>query len=131
MQALKQQLRSHGVSPTHQRLEIAKVLFAQPAHLSADQIYRQVNSDGVRVSKATVYNTLGLFVARGLVREVLVDPSKVFYDSNTTPHHHIYNVASGALTDVAPTAVAIAKLPDAPAGTVVDGVDVIIRVRPE
>ena len=131
MQTLKQKLRSHGVAPTHQRLEIAKVLFARPAHLSADQIYRRVNSDGGRASKATVYNTLGLFVARGLVREVLVDANKVFYDSNTKPHHHIYNVASGALTDVSTTEVAIAVMPNAPAGTVLDGVDVIIRVRPD
>ena len=131
MDTLTQKLREHRVSPTHQRLEIAKALFEAPAHLSADQVYRRVNSDGVRVSKATVYNTLGLFVARGLVREVLVDASKVFYDSNTKPHHHIYNTASGELTDIATTEVAIASLPDAPVGTVLDGVDVIIRVRPE
>lgn len=122
-------LRTHGIKPTQQRVQIAGVLFARPQHLSADQVLEQVNERHGHVSKATVYNTLGLFSRKGLVREVIVNPTKVFYDSTTHPHHHIYNVDTGTLTDLDPVAIDIGKLPAPPHGTEIDGVDVVIRVR--
>ena len=123
-------LREHGITPTQQRVEIAQILFARPQHLSAEQVLAVVNGVGdTTVSKATVYNTLGLFARKGLVREVIVDPSKVFYDSNTSEHHHFYNVDSGTLTDIDADQLNIASLPALPEGTMADGVDVIIRVR--
>ncbi len=81
------------------------------------------------VSKATVHNTLRLFAEKGLIREVFIDPAKVFYDSNTGPHHHFFNVDSGALTDIEPDELHIPDLPDLPQGTTAEEVDVIIRVR--
>lgn len=122
-------LRSHGISPTQQRIDIAQVLFAKPQHLSAEEVLTLANSSGARVAKATVYNTLGLFAKKGLIREVIVDPTKVFYDSTTSPHHHFYNVDNGTLVDIDAGAVEVGKLPQLPPGTVVDGVEVIIRVR--
>jgi len=122
-------LVAHDIQPTQQRVEIAKVLFARDHHLSADDVLLQVNDDSARVSKATVYNTLGLFTRKGLVREVIVDRSRVFYDPNTKPHHHFYNVDTGALTDVDANQVTINDLPEPPCGTLTDGVDIIIRVR--
>ena len=122
-------LKEAGVTPTQQRIEIAQILFAKPQHLSAEQVLAIVNSDSAVVSKATVYNTLGLFAKKGLLSEVIVDPTKVFYDSNTTAHHHFYNVDSGELIDVDPSAVSMAHLPPAPEGTKAEAVDVIIRVR--
>jgi Fur family iron response transcriptional regulator len=124
-----QLLQQAGINPTQQRLEIAQILFAQPQHLSAEQVLQVVNANGERVSKATVYNTLGLFASKGLVREVIIDPNKVFYDSNTGAHHHFYNVDTGALTDIESHEVMVQKLPILPEGTVADGVDVIIRLR--
>ena len=88
---ITKRLQDKGVSPTQQRLEIAQILFARPQHLSAEEVLNIVNAQAPLVSKATVYNTLGLFARKGLVREVIVDPTKVFYDSNTTEHHHFYN----------------------------------------
>lgn len=122
-------MRQHHISPTQQRLEIARVLFARPQHLCADQVLSLVNGDKALVSKATVYNTLGLFARKGLIREVIVDPAKVFYDPTITPHHHFYNVDSGTLMDIPADAVQLGELPPLPANTVADGVDVIIRVR--
>jgi Fur family transcriptional regulator, iron response regulator len=81
-------LRGHGIGPTHQRIEIAHALFSRCAHLSADQILAIVNERNAETSKATVYNTLNLFLEKKLIREVIVDPRKVFYDPTTTPHHH-------------------------------------------
>lgn len=124
-------LQEHDIKPTQQRLQIASVLFARPQHLSADQVLDQVNKlTGAYVSKATVYNTLGLFTRKGLIREVIINSTKVFYDSTTHPHHHIYNVDTGMLMDLDANEINIEGLPTPPAGTRIDGVDVVIRVRP-
>lgn len=122
-------LQRHGIMPTQQRIDIAHFLFHQPQHLSAEAILAGVNTRRERVSKATVYNTLGLFVRSGLVREVLIDPERVFYDSNTQPHHHIYNLDTGEVSDVVAGSLQMQQLPDLPPGTAVESLDVIIRVR--
>ncbi len=122
-------MREHGITPTQQLVEIAHILFSRPQHLSAEQILALVNRDRHAVSKATIYNTLGLFVSKGLIREIIIDPTKVFYDPTTSPHHHFYNVDTGALMDIAADAVALSKLPDLPDGTVAEGVDVVVRIR--
>lgn len=122
-------MAEHDITPTPQRVEIAQVLFAQPQHLSAEQVLTKVNEGGVPVSKATVYNTLGLFARKGLIREVIVDPAKVFYDSTIVPHHHFYNVDTGGLIDIDADTVELKRLPDLPEGTTAAGVNVIIRVR--
>jgi Fur family iron response transcriptional regulator len=121
-------LAQHGIAPTEQRLEIARLLFARHQHLSAEQILAQLSRQASRVSKATVYNTLNLFAENGLVREVVIDPAKRFYDSNLDPHHHLFHTDTGRLEDVPPARIQIAELPGLPAGTEVLGVDVVIRV---
>ena len=122
-------LESHGITPTPQRIEIARILLARPQHLSAEQVLSCLKSGDLSVSKATVYNTLGLFAQKGLVREVIVDPSKVFYDSNCSEHHHFYDVDTCTLTDIDAADIDVGGLPDAPEGKTVDRVDVIVRVR--
>ncbi len=124
-------LREHGITPTQQRVEIAQYLFAQPRHVSAEQVMELVNGGRPRVSKATIYNTLNLFSRKGLVRQIIVDPTKMFYDSNIGRHHHFYNIDTGELTDVPPGTIQVDDLPELPAGTVAAGIDVIIRVRTE
>jgi len=121
-------LTRHGIIPTQQRIEIASVLFAERQHLSAEALMERVNEGQATVSKATVYNTLGLFALHGLIKEVKVDPSKVFYDSNPQPHHHFFDTTTGELTDFAPEAIEISKLPIPPDGTSMDDIEVIIRV---
>ncbi len=122
-------LERHDIIPTQQRVEIAQVLFARPQHLAAEDVLNLVNQDQSVASKATVYNTLGLFANKGLIREVIVDPSRIFYDPNTNPHHHFYNVDTGSLMDIKDEHVAIANFPNPPEGTVTEAVDVIVRVR--
>jgi len=121
-------LQKHDINPTSQRVEIARVLFARCEHLSAEDVFALVNGESACVSKATVYNTLGLFAARGLIREVIADPTRVFYDPNTTPHHHFYNTSTGKLMDIPADEVRIDVLPALPAGMRMEGVDVIVRV---
>ena len=122
-------LESGAVKPTRQRLAIARVLFARHQHLSADQVMLSANRDGAELSKATVYNTLKLFVEKRLIREVIVDPDKVFYDSNTGPHHHFYDIQTGEIIDIDAAEITVAGLPPLPEGKVAEGVDVIVRIR--
>ena len=128
-ESIAQQLRRQGITPTHQRMEIAHVLFTRREHLSADQILSLVNSRYAETSKATVYNTLKLFVEKKLIRELVVDSAKVVYDPNTEPHHHLYDVVSGRLTDLPADNIRVVGLPPLPEGTVAEGVDIIVRTR--
>jgi len=122
-------LRKQGIAPTHQRLEIANVLFSRCEHLAADQILTLVNERHAETSKATVYNTLNLFRDSGLIREVIVDPKRVFYDPNTQPHHHLYNVDTGEITDIPADDLTVSGMPELPPGMVTEGVDIVVRVR--
>ena len=127
---ISERLRGSGISPTSQRVKIGHVLFSSMTHLSADQILAAVNSKKAEVSKATVYNTLGLFRKKGLLREVIVDPTKILYDPNTTDHHHFYDIVTGELSDIDASVVSIPELPPLPSNRIFDGVDIIIRTRP-
>jgi Fur family iron response transcriptional regulator len=118
-----------GILPTPQRLEIAAIVLEKPQHLSADQIIERLRVVGSAVSKATVYNTLNLFSEHGLVKEVMVDPIRKFYDSTTHAHHHFYNVDTGELSDIPDEQVSFANLPALPAGTCRESVEVLIKVR--
>lgn len=127
---IEAKLRAHDINPTSQRIEIAQLLFSRCEHLSAEEVFSLVNGDVSRVSKATVYNTLGLFAERGLIREVIADPERVFYDPNTAPHHHFYDTTTGKLMDIPAEEVHISALPVLPDGMRMEGVEVIVRVRP-
>ena len=126
---IQTRLQQYGVTPTQQRIDIANILFAKPQHLSAEQVLALVNEHSAMVSKATVYNTLGLFAEKGLINEVIVDPTKIFYDSNTQAHYHFYHVDTGKLEDIHASAVTLDHLPELPLGTHQERVDIIIRVN--
>ena len=122
-------LQDHSITPTRQRIEIAAFLFQREQHLSAEKILAEVNTGGGhRVSRATVYNTMGLFTNKGLLREVLIDRDRVFYDSNNTPHHHIYNVDTGELSDIESDMVSVTGVPELSDGVRIVDTDVIVKV---
>jgi len=123
-------LRSRGIGLTSQRIAITRLLFARHTHLSAEDVYRLVNTEGQHVSKATVYNTLGMLAREGVIREVIADPNRVFYDPNTEPHHHFFDTRTGELTDIPADDIHLSGLPSLPSGSELEGVDVIIRLRP-
>src|SRR5262245_14055517 len=124
-------LRRHGINPTHQRIEIAHALYSRSEHLSAEQVLAIVNERHPETSRATVYNTLNLFVESGLMREVIVDPNRIFYDPNTSPHYHLYDVRTGRLTDIDASNVKVSGLPELPPGVVAETLDIVVRVRSE
>lgn len=118
-----------NIKPTSQRNEIARVMLSKSQHLSAEQVLTLVNDNGGHVSKATVYNTLNLFVEKGLIRQVIIDPAKVFYDSNTSYHYHFYNEDTGELSDFESKDMKFDPMPSLPENTVQSGIDVIVRVK--
>ena len=122
-------LKRHGINPTVQRLEIARILFARPQHLSAEQVLNTIDPAKASVSKATVYNTLNLFAEKGLVRQVIVDPNRIFYDSNTDTHYHFYNQDTGELMDLDVNEFVIDGMPEIPENTYQCGVDVIVHIK--
>jgi Fur family transcriptional regulator, iron response regulator len=125
----EQRLSDCGIRPTAQRVRIATLLLSVPQHLSAEQILASLRTAGARVSKATVYNTLNLFAAHGLIRQLSVDGSRAWFDSNVAAHYHFHDLDSGALIDVPVPAVEFSRLPSPPPGTEVAGIDLVIRLR--
>ena len=121
-------LQDYKISPTRQRVEIAEFLFQRPQHLSAEKILDGVTDAGNRVSRATVYNTMGLFASKGVVREVLIDRERVFYDSNTEAHQHLYNVDTGELIDVFDAEVNMVTGPELPDGVRIISTDIVYKV---
>lgn len=122
-------LAARGIQPTAQRIRVAELVFSREQHLTADQVIQALGRDGAKVSKATVYNTLNLLAAKGLLRLLQVDTDRGLFDSNTEPHHHFHVEATGELIDIPPGAVQFAKLPALPPGTESVAVEVIFRVR--
>lgn len=122
-------LRNVGLRPTRQRVDLASLMFVgKDHHMTAETLHRDASSAGVSVSLATVYNTLHQFTQVGLLREIVVDSGRSYFDTNTSEHHHFYFEDKGVLEDISSADVVLAELPDAPAGSKISRVDVIVRV---
>jgi len=105
-------------------------ILEKPQHLSADQVFEASNRESeTPVSKATVYNALGLFARRGLIRELRVDPDRVFYDSSTHPHHHYYNAQTQEIFDIGPDELQVQLPSELPQGMEIDTVDIVVHLR--
>ena len=123
-------LSEHGIKPTRQRVAIATHMFEKKQHLSADVILERVNSDvtTAKVSKATVYNTLKLFVKEGILKEVALDPQRIIFDTNTHQHHHILNVETGEIRDITSLNIDVSSIDEIDSNENVTGVDLVIKV---
>jgi Fur family iron response transcriptional regulator len=123
-------LRNAGLRPTRQRLALAQLLFASGnRHVTAESLHDEAVAVRVPVSLATVYNTMHQFTEAGLLREVTVDGSRIYFDTNTAEHHHFYCEDDGTLLDIAGGAIEVSSLPAPPHGAKVDRVDVIVRLK--
>jgi len=124
------QLRTAGLRPTRQRMALAHILFSQgDRHVTAESLFNEAKARRIDVSLATVYNALHDFTGKNLLREISIDSTRSYFDTNTGDHHHFFFEKSGKLQDIPSESVSIAALPDAPAGAEITRVDVIIRVR--
>ena len=127
---LAERLRHSGLRPTRQRLALAQILFAGgDRHVSAESLHSEAVAARVAVSLATVYNTLNQFKAAGLLREVAIEGSRGYFDTNTSNHCHYFLEDSGELVDAGGEDVAVVGLPQLPEGTLIERVDVIVRLR--
>jgi Fur family iron response transcriptional regulator len=123
-------LRKAGLRPTRQRLALAGLLFEGPdRHVTAEALHADAARAGVRVSLATIYNALNQFTGAGLLRQIMVDGQSAYFDTNTCDHQHFLNEDTGQLEDIALADLALANLPEAPKGTEISRVDVVVRVR--
>lgn len=127
---VRARLRAAGLRPTRQRLALATLLFAGgPRHVTAPALAREAAAAGAGLSLATVYNTLNQFTATRLLTRVAIGGELAVFDTNPVHHHHFHVAAEGRLIDVPAEAIGFARLPDAPAGYAITGVDVVIRLR--
>ncbi len=130
--ALVQRLKAAGLRPTRQRLALAKLLFEPQSggdrHVTAEQLHAEAVEESVRVSLATVYNSLHQFTTAGLLREVVVEPGRSYFDTNVSDHHHFYYEDGGRLQDIPGEQVHLEGLPRPPEGTRVARIDVIVRL---
>jgi Fur family transcriptional regulator, iron response regulator len=131
VEALRDRLRAAGLRPTRQREELAGLLFGSgDRHVTAEALHREAMLAGTQVSLATVYNTLHQFTQAGLLREVVVDSGRAYFDTNISRHHHFFNTHTHELADIHGDAIAVGRLPDAPEGTRIEDVEVVVRVTP-
>jgi Fur family transcriptional regulator, iron response regulator len=125
-----ERLRKAGLRPTRQRRALAGLLFGRPhRHVTAEAVHSEAMTAGSPMSLATVYNTMHQFTDAGLLREVALDGSRTYFDTNTADHHHFYFEDDGTLCDIDGDAIAISGVPPAPAGAKIGRVDVIVRLR--
>lgn len=122
-------LREAGLRPTRQRIALAKLLFdGGDRHVTAEMLHAEVQGAKIRVSLATVYNTLHQFTEANLLREIVVDSQRCYFDTNITDHHHFFHEKSNRLEDIPPGQIEIASLPEPPRGTEITGVDVVVKL---
>ena len=123
-------LKEAGLRPTRQRLALAKLLLeCGDRHVNAEQLHREVSETGIKVSLATIYNTLHQFTKAHLLREVVVESGRAYFDTNTRNHHHIFNQDTGELCDIPDDAISASVAPKVPKGTKIDRVEIIVRVK--
>jgi Fur family transcriptional regulator, iron response regulator len=123
-------LRGVGLRPTRQRVELANLLFkGQDQHVTAESLHEEVAGLGLKISLATVYNTLHQFTHAGLLRQVIVDAARGYFDTNTGDHQHFFLEDEGTLIDIPGEDITVAGVPHPPTGMTVDRVDVVVRVK--
>ncbi len=128
--AIIEKLRDAHLRPTRQRLALARLLFdGGDRHVTAESLHTEALSRNVKVSLATVYNTLHQFTRSGFLREVMVDSARSYFDTNTTHHQHFFCEEDRFLIDIPGEELKVVKLPQPPPGTTVTEVDIVIRVR--
>jgi Fur family transcriptional regulator, iron response regulator len=127
---VKAMLRGVGLRPTRQRMALGWILFGKgDRHLTAELLYEEASKAKVPVSLATVYNTLHQFTEVGLLRQVAIDGSKTYFDTNASPHHHFFVEGENAVVDIPGSNVLVDKLPTPPEGYEIARVDVVVRLR--
>ena len=127
---VREKLRSVGLRPTRQRVALGWMLFARGhRHLTAESLHEEALKARVPVSLATIYNTLNQFSSAGLLREIAVDGTRTYFDTNTSDHHHFIVEGDDGLIDIPESVMSVTNLPDIPEGMEIARVEVVVRLR--
>jgi Fur family iron response transcriptional regulator len=121
--------RDLNVTPTKQRLDLAKLIFAKKQHFTAADLISLADNKGLNISMATVYNTLSLLEDKGMLKTINIDNELKFYDTNLENHHHFYNTTMSTLTDIAHDRVTFAELPELPKNLEIESTELLIKVK--
>jgi len=121
--------RDLNVTPTKQRLDLAKLIFAKKQHFTASDLISLANKNGLNISMATVYNTLSLLEDKGMLKTININNELKFYDTNLENHHHLYNTTMSTLTDIAHDRVSFAELPELPKTLEIESAELLIKVK--
>jgi len=125
-----ERVRAAGLRPTRQRVELAGLLFKGPhRHVTAESLHEEAAGQEMKISLATIYNTLHQFTQAGLLRQVIVDAARGYFDTNTGDHQHFFLEEEGRLIDIPGDAISVSGVPVPPSGMAVDRVDVVVRVK--
>ena len=123
-------LQSAGLRPTRQRVALCLLLFGKgDRHLTAEMLFEEATLANVPVSLATVYNTLNQLTEAALLRQVSVDGSKTYFDTNVTLHQHFYLENNHELVDIPQPYLMLQKMPAVPEGYEISRIDAVLRLR--
>ncbi len=122
-------LKMNDITPTKQRVELAELIFKENQHFTAAELIEIAAKSGLEISQATIYNTLCLFEKKNILKTIDLQNDCKFYDTNLTPHHHVYNTSTNLLTDIKEEEINFSKLPDIPKSLVIEKTEVLIKVK--
>tara|TARA_B100001029_G_C14917755_1_gene370204 strand:+ start:204 stop:599 length:396 start_codon:yes stop_codon:yes gene_type:complete len=122
-------LKKNDITPTKQRVELAELIFRENQHFTAADLIGIASESGLEISQATIYNTLCLFERKNILKTIDLQNNCKFYDTNLTPHHHIYNTSTNLLTDIREEEINFSKLPNIPKSLVIEKTEVLIKVK--
>tara|TARA_B100000614_G_scaffold189618_1_gene170628 strand:- start:135 stop:530 length:396 start_codon:yes stop_codon:yes gene_type:complete len=122
-------LKENGITPTKQRVELAEIIFRENQHFTTADLIDTASKAGLEISQATIYNTLYLFEKKNILKTIDLQNDCKFYDTNLSPHHHIYNTSTNLLTDIREEEINFSKLPNLPKSLVIEKTEVLIKVK--
>ena len=122
-------LKKNNISPTKQRVDLAEIIFREKQHFTAADLIEVVAQTGLKISQATIYNTLCLFEKKNILKTIDLQNDCKFYDTNLSPHHHLYNTSTNILTDIKEEEINFSKLPNIPKSLVIEKTEVLIKVK--
>ena len=122
-------LKKNDITPTKQRVELAELIFRENQHFTAADLIEIASESGLEISQATIYNTLCLFEKKNILKTIDLQNNCKFYDTNLTPHHHVYNTSTNLLTDIREEEINFSKLPNIPKSLVIEKTEVLIKVK--
>ena len=121
--------RELNVTPTKQRVDLAKLIFSKKQHFTATDLISIAEKKNLNISMATIYNTLSLLETKGMLKTINIENDLKFYDTNLDNHHHLYNTTMSTLTDIDHDQVVFSDFPELPKNLQIESTEVLIKVK--